>query len=647
MSSPPNERPKTDPTGVAPTVADGVLRARSAYLVGLGVAVAFCFAAVFCSTWMLGSAANDAALVNAAGRQRMLSQRLARAVLSTATTEPLPLARDHALRAILSEFVEGHQSVRDRCTANGLQRETLTLLRAIEPAYQSLAAIAAELSESAPVEWPTDRPTEVADLADRYLAVMEQIVGTIDRVSSDRLTHAKHVQQGCALAAVVAVLVVVVGVVEPTMRRLGAASRGGATGPPEGMARSLKESVEFNNAILQTAADAILVIDSTGKVLLANPSAHRMFGADAGSLVGRDVTTLMDEYDQKNHHKYIAAYESTGQSSVIGATRDVVGRRLTGERFPVELSVAVMEWDGRRAYTGFLRDVSDRTEMQARLTRSEKLESIGRLAAGVAHEINTPLQFINANTEYLEMATAKLADIAEDAQQRDPRTAEHVMGLAHDMQRAVSDNLEGIRRVGEIVAAMKSFTPGTDRKQPVNLNDCVRATVNVSRGRCKSVADVRVELDPALPTCDGHAAEISQALLNVVDNAVDAIEDAPADQGGLGEIVVRTWESDGAVCVSVADSGPGVPDELLTKVFDQFFTTKEVGRGSGQGLAVAHNVAVTLHGGSITVENRPEGGALFAMTLPIEATSGDTTRALSTNASEEPPTQVVAADREA
>ena len=607
----------------APSVAG--LRARYA----LGVALLLLLLlGVFCAIdASVASGRQEGRLIDLAGRQRMLSQRLAATLLERSeASSDRPRVGTHALNATASEFVGGHIAVRDRSFGVTPMGEhslrVVSLFADIEPLFQSITR---QLDSADAI----DR-TALAELltsTDRYLTRMDAIVGVLSAEWDAKIERRRETTGWLFALSGLATLLVSATVFEPVLRgfvrsrdRLLERSTlvDEKQREAESTTRSLRESVRFNQAILETAADGIVVIDRSGKIMLANPSAHRMFGRPAGTLPGVDVTDLMDDYDRVHHSEYVSAYEQTGRSSVIGSTREVVGRRQSGERFPIDLSVAVMEWDGKRAYTGFLRDVSERQRLQDRLTQAEKLESLGRLAAGLAHEINTPLQFIMANTQYLDSVAPEIeSSLAAGGLQRlDERTIRTLDRL----RCAVNDNLEGVGRVAEILDAMKGFShPGEREKTMTSLNSCVRSTVTISRNRWKQAATVELQLEPGLPEVLGYPAEINQALLNLVVNAADAISESQSEQGqGLGQITIRTWSDDEAVSVAVEDDGTGIPEEVLPQIFDQFFTTKTVGEGTGQGLAIAHSVASEMHGGSLVAENQFGGGARFVMTLPLQ-----------------------------
>ncbi|MBU2549551.1 MAG: PAS domain S-box protein [Proteobacteria bacterium] len=286
-------------------------------------------------------------------------------------------------------------------------------------------------------------------------------------------------------------------------------------------------------------------------------------------------------------------------------------------------------------------DITTQKRMERQLLQAQKLESIGQLAAGVAHEINTPTQYIHSNVEFLQEAFTTLLDTVRDmngimeAVQSGKSTDDLVRSCLNKMEKAGLDfiteevpdalagSLDGVRRISRIVDSMKYFShPGDKQKKQIDVNDAVRNAVTVSTSEWKYSAEVETDLDPNLPLLPCYAAEFSQVLLNLIINAAHAIGDAigpnPAGKGG---IAVRTGQDDGWIEIRISDTGSGIPEEIRSRIFDPFFTTKDVGRGTGQGLAIAHSVIVEKHGGTITFETEVGRGTTFILRLPLETES--------------------------
>jgi two-component system, NtrC family, sensor kinase len=277
--------------------------------------------------------------------------------------------------------------------------------------------------------------------------------------------------------------------------------------------------------------------------------------------------------------------------------------------------------------------VSDLKKAQAELTQAQRLTAIGQLAAGIAHEINTPIQYVSDNTEFLQRAFAALLDVVqaarslfegntavEGAAARTAAKKAKVDYLAKQVPRAIEQSLEGLRRVSSIVLAMKEFShPSHGEKQLVNLADVIDSTVTVARNEWKYVADVTIEAEPGMPQVPLLRDEFNQVILNLVVNAAHAIGDViVAGQTERGAIRISVAQRGKWAEVRVADTGTGIPPSARPKVFDPFFTTKGVGKGTGQGLAIAYSVVVDKHGGTIAFETEMGKGTTFIVRLPLE-----------------------------
>ena len=317
---------------------------------------------------------------------------------------------------------------------------------------------------------------------------------------------------------------------------------------------------------------------------------------------------------------------------VLGAIGWVLGRiygRLVATRHAIEETVQARTADLEAA-------LSDLQHAQARLLHAQKLEAIGGLAAGVAHEINTPIQYVGDNARFLSESIADLAAFHSAAMQL--RAAVEECGtcselteafdlareeadleyLQEELPAAASQTVEGVGRVAEIVRALKAFShPGTDAKTPIDLNKAIENTVMVSRNEWKYVADVETDFDPDLPIVDAHGGPLNQAILIIVVNAAQALESQRRD-GEKGTIKITTRREGDVAVLSIEDDAGGIPEEIQHRIFEPFFTTKEVGTGSGQGLAIARSVVVDEHGGDLTFSVRPGVGTTFFLRIPIE-----------------------------
>jgi PAS domain S-box-containing protein len=308
----------------------------------------------------------------------------------------------------------------------------------------------------------------------------------------------------------------------------------------------------------------------------------------------------------------------------------------------VEVVVAHKSPEGRIEFLSMLaHDISERKrgererhQMEIQLRHAQKLESIGQLAAGIAHEINTPTQFIGDNLSFMQDAfndllrllgqydlllkAARSQSFAQDLTEEIEKTIQGIdlADLGKEIPQATTRALSGVRRVAKIVQAMKDFShPGTESKVPVDLNRAIESTLTVCRNEWKYIADLQTDFDPSLPLVSCLPGEFNQIILNVVVNAAHAIADKT---GGKvkGIIGISTRAQGDKVEIRISDTGTGIPEAARGRIFDPFFTTKEVGKGTGQGLAIARSVVVDKHQGEITFETEMGQGTTFVIRLP-------------------------------
>lgn len=274
----------------------------------------------------------------------------------------------------------------------------------------------------------------------------------------------------------------------------------------------------------------------------------------------------------------------------------------------------------------------EKEKLHAQLLHAQKLESVGQLAAGIAHEINTPTQFIGTNIDFLEDASQDIISFMAQLQQIIKTAPQEIMDaintiveemdweyLAEEMPLAISQSHEGVKRVSTIVRAMKEFShPGSKNKESLNLNQIINTTVTVARNEWKYVADLDLDLDPDLPQIPLLSDEMGQVILNMLVNAAHAIAEKLGDnpEGEKGTITIKTRRVNDGVELRINDTGAGMPEEVQFRIFDPFYTTKKVGKGTGQGLAISHDVVVEKHQGTIAVESTPGKGTTFIIHLP-------------------------------
>ena len=280
---------------------------------------------------------------------------------------------------------------------------------------------------------------------------------------------------------------------------------------------------------------------------------------------------------------------------------------------------------------------------EAMLLQAQKMESIGQLAAGVAHEINTPTQYVRDNVDFIRKSVRVLDEVLDKANAvvaaararggmeasiakfDDTLVRARFDYIRRQLPEALDQSLEGLDRISKIVGAMKSFShPSAVDKQPVDLCALVKTTITVARNEWRYVAELETEFDQDVPLVCCLRDEIGQVLLNLVVNAAHAVADSlvPGERE-RGRIVVSLRRAgEDAVDLRVSDDGPGIPEAIRTKVFDPFFTTKAVGKGTGQGLSIAYSTVVGKHKGRIFFETESGVGTTFVVRLPIAA-AGD------------------------
>ncbi|MDR3569148.1 MAG: response regulator [Syntrophobacteraceae bacterium] len=282
-------------------------------------------------------------------------------------------------------------------------------------------------------------------------------------------------------------------------------------------------------------------------------------------------------------------------------------------------------------------DITDYKLMERQLAQSQKLESIGQLAAGIAHEINTPTQYVADNTRFLDSAFGSLERVhllydqllcglraknpAEPLIQTIAEAQEQIDFdfLRQEIPGAIHQSLEGIDRITRIVRSMKEFShPGTEEKTGIDINKAIENTITVARNEWKYVASVSRDFDPALPPVHCLPGEFNQVILNMIINSSHAIADKVGDGSRQkGSIGVSTRRDGDFVEIRISDDGNGIREDIRSRIFDPFFTTKDVGRGTGQGLAISHSVIVKKHGGTIDFESKLGEGTTFIIKLPI------------------------------
>ncbi len=412
------------------------------------------------------------------------------------------------------------------------------------------------------------------------------------------------------------------------------------------LADQMHEHAQQTSAIIETAAEGIIVYDQEGTIRLFNRSAVAVF--EQTSVAGMNIRDLFEtnpKVDASLFPDCTNPFSAYGSGCSLQDNRcmrepfECVAHRDSGQTFIAEISTSRSEYGGSVVFTAMVRDLSRRKKLEAQLSQAQKMESVGQLAAGMAHEINTPIQFVGDNLQFLKGAFEDLADLLALFQQlldkeTDPNLdAEsnaktqliqeiHKQSelvdfpfLREEFPSAISQSLEGIERVAKVVRAMKEFSqPSSDSKTSVDINRTIENTLAVMTNQLMESARVDLSLDRTLEPLVCLSGQLSQALLNLITNAIEAIEEHKSSSEGL--IVIATRLHEGHVEIRITDNGPGIPATIQDRIFEPFFTTKEVGKGSGQGLAFVYDVIVNKHDGSIHAFSPTAGGTTFVLRLP-------------------------------
>lgn len=384
---------------------------------------------------------------------------------------------------------------------------------------------------------------------------------------------------------------------------------------------------------LAQAEFAAAITDGCGTITFVNDAFTRLTGHTPQDAIGASIEILRTvNYDD-------AFYDAIWQRLTSGerwSDRMSVGRKDGGAYRSRSFAAPILEPDGTIVgYSFFSRDTSDEAKLEAQLGHLQKMEAIGEMAAGIAHEINTPIQYIGDNIQFLREATAGMMRLAaasaaaceagrgaaippEILDELDTLRREIDWDfLKEEIPLAIEQSLEGRDRVADIVRAMKEFArPGDEELTPLDINHAIENTLAVSRGEWKNVAAIALHLTDHLPPVHCYPSSFNQVLLNLVVNASHAIADRHGN-GGKGLITISSALREDVVEVVVGDNGCGIPAEIVSRIFEPFFTTKDVGKGTGQGLALTHAVIVERMKGEIEVDSTPGEGTRFLLRLPL------------------------------
>jgi PAS domain S-box-containing protein len=405
------------------------------------------------------------------------------------------------------------------------------------------------------------------------------------------------------------------------------------------MELALREAEQNYRGIFDNAIFGIFQTTPDGRLLNANHAMAVTYGFDSveeemadassGDIAGKAYV------DPERRKEFKRLMEENGAVQNF----EYEAYRKDGNKIWISMSARAIRENGVVVrYEGMSEEVTERKVLREQLLQAQKLESVGQLAAGIAHEINTPTQYIGDNVRFLQDAFQDLKSLLSSyerwfsAARKDGLSRETLEEAAaavdkadagyllEEIPKAIDQTLEGVSRVAALVNAMKEFShPDTKEKSPLDLNRAIASTITVARNEWKYVADLETEFDSSLAAVSCHPGEFNQVILNLIVNAAHAIADvarAGGPQRGSIKVQTRSWPEWAEV--RIRDSGTGIPEKLRTRIFDPFFTTKEIGKGTGQGLAIARSVIVGKHGGSLDFETEEGKGTTFIIRLPYD-----------------------------
>jgi PAS domain S-box-containing protein len=399
---------------------------------------------------------------------------------------------------------------------------------------------------------------------------------------------------------------------------------------------SLRQSEERYRTIIDTIADGYFEVDLAGNITFSNDQHLINSGFTWEEFQGLNYRKYMDS---KNAELAYKTYNEVYRTGIPATHIQLEFFTKSGQRKIFENSISlILNTEGEPAgFRCVSRDITEKRQQDVLIFHSQKLESVGQLAAGIAHEINTPIQFVGDNIYFMRDAfrdilsllslCGSLENTLHDpsavhafVEQVNDKAKEIDMDfLEEEIPKAIQQSLDGLQRVSRIVQAMREFShPGGEEKIDLDINKAIESTITLTRNEWKYVADLTTALDLDLPPIKGYPADFNQVILNLVVNAAQAVQGKISGQGGeKGRIEISTRQDGDEVEVCIRDTGTGIPPEAQPRIFDPFFTTKEVGKGTGQGLAIARNIIVNKHGGKIYFETKIGEGTAFFIRLPL------------------------------
>jgi len=390
------------------------------------------------------------------------------------------------------------------------------------------------------------------------------------------------------------------------------------------------------DAILASLSTFLIGVSSKDRITHWNSIAEKTFNIKAEECIGKPFLTIPIKLDWSKIYMGIA--DSISNDTTV-KLKNINYINKKGAKAFLEITINRIR-DKDNFFKGFLlsgEDITKKKHLEMQLAQAQKLESIGLLASGIAHEINTPLQYITDNLYYfkesfspiLQLITkiVKLVDINKIGNPIQSVTEDihgfininDISYLVEEIPKAIDQSIEGLSHVAKIVQSMKRFAhPGGNNKVSADINRLIRDTVTISRNEWKYATDVKTEFDDTLPSINCFPGEINQVILNLIVNAAHAIDDkAIKGTREKGIIKIITEKKGKYIIIKIKDNGKGIPNNIQKKIFDPFFTTKTVNKGTGQGLPIVYNIITKNHNGKISFRSKEGMGTIFVIKLPV------------------------------
>lgn len=395
----------------------------------------------------------------------------------------------------------------------------------------------------------------------------------------------------------------------------------------------LKNSEEKYRNLVETINDGVIALQHDYVVTFANKRICRLLNRDLDEILGCRFDSFVHESSLE-----VFIEQQSMRSKGTAEPYEMVLVDKAGKK-KIVLSSPTPLWNEGGGYAGsyeVITDITNSKRLERQLLQSQKMETVGVLAAGIAHEINTPLQYIIGNAGFIKDAALELVQFAQSV--KAVRTEDPILSpldkvrainaltekldidfLTGELSAAIDDSIDGLNRIASIVQSIKLIThPCSDKMKYADINELINTAVTVARNEWKQYAELQTDLDESIPKLRCLPGDINQLILNLVVNAAHSLQEKKSRTGSKGLISITTTYDVNSICVSVADNGIGIPSHIKEKIFDPFFTTKDVGTGTGMGLAIVHKI-VSRHGGDIWFESEEGKGTIFHVQFPMES----------------------------